>query len=679
MAVNVKMGVDLGDFKSKVTEARNEIKTLNANMELVEATFKNTGDAEQAMAQKLGTLNSKLEAQKKLVQEYETALKKMTSAGVDPASASYQKMAQDMLKAQTDMQKTQTEINSLGTSAQEAAGKTDELAASVNGIGKKMSLEQVIGGIDKITDGMEKAAKKAVKLGKAIVSEVLGAGNWADELKTTAEAYGISTDELQRMEKTAQIIDTDVDAILQARGRLGKNAGKVEELLGFSVDGMTIEDAFWKTGEAIMAMGDAMKQEEAAQKVFGRSWRELVPLFNAGREEYERVSSTWNTISDDQLSSLQEMDDKYQTLKADIETLKMEALSQLAEPMANLMQSLSDLIASDEGQAAIDTVMGTIKDTLNWISENSGTVVAAIGAIGTAFAGLKVSETVLTFVKLVNGMKGLFGGGAAGAATGAGGGGWLSGVAAKIGASAGGASALTPLAVFGAGILPALWAGENDKQRWSANYNRRMSAANLPDNNAWFISQAADALGLNGQVNFGTAESLLMGLSSRSNMQKAELYNLLSGSTTAGNSTWNLLNSYWNGAELDQGVVDELLQNITDAFANNAEKAQVPVDVEVPEDAAAQISEQVGVVTVRGQVELGPEGGFANGLPYVPYDGYLASLHRGERVVPAREASRSFNSNLYVENMVMNNGTDAAGLAASIAAAQRRTMSGYGS
>ena len=71
--------------------------------------------------------------------------------------------------------------------------------------------------------------------------------------------------------------------------------------------------------------------------------------------------------------------------------------------------------------------------------------------------------------------------------------------------------------------------------------------------------------------------------------------------------------------------------------------------------------------------------GYANGLNYVPYDG-LYRLHRGERVTPAREVeSRSYNSNLYVENMNMNNGMDAAGLASAMAAAQRRTMSGYGS
>jgi hypothetical protein len=121
----------------------------------------------------------------------------------------------------------------------------------------------------------------------------------------------------------------------------------------------------------------------------------------------------------------------------------------------------------------------------------------------------------------------------------------------------------------------------------------------------------------------------------------------------------------------------------------------VPVEVipEVPEDASASIAKQVGLVTLPASLSVvgAPAGGAggggnnvamekANGIWSVPYDGYLARLHKYERVMPAREvSSRNFSSNLYVESMIMNNGADAAGLAASMAAAQRRTMTGFGS
>ena len=162
---------------------------------------------------------------------------------------------------------------------------------------------------------------------------------------------------------------------------------------------------------------------------------------------------------------------------------------------------------------------------------------------------------------------------------------------------------------------------------------------------------------------------------------------------------WDAYEGAFEGAEEVFNRIDELFDHFTQTH-----EGQLPEDL--PEDffkiaaepvvadgAAESIAEQVGPVEIpvnlvlSGNNPFGPRisltdllGHHANGLPYVPYDGYLAELHRGEMVVPAREvASRNYSSNLYVESMIMNNGTDAQGLAAAMAAAQRRTMAGYGS
>ena len=138
-------------------------------------------------------------------------------------------------------------------------------------------------------------------------------------------------------------------------------------------------------------------------------------------------------------------------------------------------------------------------------------------------------------------------------------------------------------------------------------------------------------------------------------------------------------------AEMERKIA-ELSEEI-----NNGEPLDIPVDPKPPEDAAEQIVEDIGPVGIpvtlipdgdNPYIFDGYDGSHANGLPYVPFDGYMAMLHKGERVMTARENAnygRNYNSNLYVESMYMNNGMDAAGLAAAMAAAQRRTMSGYGS
>jgi len=99
------------------------------------------------------------------------------------------------------------------------------------------------------------------------------------------------------------------------------------------------------------------------------------------------------------------------------------------------------------------------------------------------------------------------------------------------------------------------------------------------------------------------------------------------------------------------------------------------------ESLPAAVAEAVSGVKLQVSLFGTPGMPHANGIWSVPFDGYHAILHKGERVVPEREAnsSRTFNSNLYVESMYMNNGQDVDGLAARVAAENRRIMSGYGS
>ena len=61
MAVNVKMGVDIGGFKQGIQEGQNILKGLNAEMKAADAEFKATGNAEQQLASKTKTLNSQLQ------------------------------------------------------------------------------------------------------------------------------------------------------------------------------------------------------------------------------------------------------------------------------------------------------------------------------------------------------------------------------------------------------------------------------------------------------------------------------------------------------------------------------------------------------------------------------------------------------------------------------------------
>ena len=161
MAVSVKMGVDVSGFRTGIQQAQNSVRTLDAELKKNEAQFKATGNSEQYMADKSKLLNQKLGEQKKVVDETQKALKAMTDAGIKPTDKAYQDMERTLLNAQTAMYTTQAAMNEMGTSAANACKGADQLTQSVNNIGKKVSLDAVIGGINTITSGLENAAKKA--------------------------------------------------------------------------------------------------------------------------------------------------------------------------------------------------------------------------------------------------------------------------------------------------------------------------------------------------------------------------------------------------------------------------------------------------------------------------------------------------------------------------------------
>lgn len=223
MAVNVKMGVDIGSFKQGIREGQQILKSLDAEMKVTEAEFKATGNAEKQMADKTRILTSQMNVQKGVIDQIQQALKRMTDAGVQPTDQAYQKLNAQMLNAQAAMYQTQAELNNLDGSQQKAAGSADKLTNSLSGIGKKLSLDQVISGIDSVTGALENAGKKALSVGQDIWNMVMDRAKWADDTATMALMYGIDLDTFQRMQKlVTNGLDTSVEAILTAQDKLKK-------------------------------------------------------------------------------------------------------------------------------------------------------------------------------------------------------------------------------------------------------------------------------------------------------------------------------------------------------------------------------------------------------------------------------------------------------------------------
>lgn len=516
--VNVKMGVTgIAQFKQNMQTAKNSLKTVDEQLKLNEKQFKATGDAEAYMQQKSELLKTKLEEQRTVVEQAEKALAQMTSQGVDKSSKAFQSMQQQLARAKGELLDTQMEIQGVEVASDDAAAGISDMASELQSIGTQVSFQTVTEGLDRITEGLKNAAKRAFQMGEQLVRATLGAGAWADELATTATIYkGIdptmTPEKLQRMRKTADLIDTNVESIINSKQKLATAMGKKDIDQIFAEFGIQntrygeIEDLnelFWKTGEALMNVQNEAKRAEMGKKIFG-DWTALIPLFEAGREEYEKTMESQSVVSQKAIDNLTKMDDQYQKLQNEIETLKMEFLGELSPATTKVMESLTGMvekfneyIKSEKGQEFMSSltdnieklfssitnfdpedavkkvgdVMGTITKGFKWISQNWQSVETGLMAIAGGWAAIKAATFGLKIAELVKGLQRLGVGGAGGAGAGAGAGAAGSGAASAAAgagettaaAAAGGGSLLAGIGGIAAIISSFIWAADRRK------------------------------------------------------------------------------------------------------------------------------------------------------------------------------------------------------------------------
>lgn len=776
------MGVTgISQFKSGMQQAQQSVKTLDAELKLNEKQLQASGDKEAYMQQKSKLLQQQIAAQNKVVQQGQQALAAMTRNGVDPASSSYQKMQQQVLNAQTALLGMETDLQNVGAAAQATASQSDKMADSLNSINKKVSFDAVLGGIGKITDGMEAAARKIAAIASDVFSTMAAAASWADDENTLAAMYGIDVETLQRMQGASRTIDTSVEAIIKSQQKLKQNmASNSKEIsaafqqLGVSVGYVAgksgeirvfrdWEDVFWDAGKALLNYNDEIERDVIAQKIFGKSWMELMPLFRAGREEYEKTLADQSVVTEENVNKLNELDDALQKLDQDYQATKRTILAELApaftavaDAVSGLLRQFNEYLETDEGKEklselssavtelfsgltnvdfgqALDVAKGVldgIVGALTWIKDNKDGVILAIKGIGGAFLVLKAAEVVGTLVNAANGLKTLLKGGASAAGSAAAGTGlfgaigsglkWLGAKAlpivggAALGLSIGNAAdgqGFTPVAHTAndedfydasgritTGGLRLKWLPETEAEarakgyptewgeyeQWQAQHGGAESpqawAAAKADELFSAIIKAIDEYDPRVNPDMNTTEYFDNVLYPKI-LQAAAMYGM--DEDAAGGIADDFYNrwidmwfSNWSG---NSGDIVALMKK---SLEQDGEGLQLPVEPILPENAAQLLSDEIGAVKVP--VDLvwpdGIDGSNANGLPFVPYDGYISLLHKGERIVPANQ-NKNYNvyNNTYFDRTQVSGGVDADGLAARIVTAQKRALSAVGS
>lgn len=251
----------------------------------------------------------------------------------------------------------------------------------------------------------------AAGLGAAMLGNAVNAAKNADEINTLAKQYGVSTDEIQKMNYAQDLLDVSTEAMLGSIQKVTKamagenNALQTLNIRTKNADGSmrSATDVWYEALEALSQVENETERDQLAMELFGKSAAELAGIVDDGGAALkalgQEAEESGSILSGDALDAANEFNDGMDRLKARASSAFLEAGAALAEALLPALEKLITTVSSvlqwfanldGTTQTVILTVLGLVAaisplmSILSALSSPIGLVIAGLTALVAA-------------------------------------------------------------------------------------------------------------------------------------------------------------------------------------------------------------------------------------------------------------------------------------------------------
>lgn len=364
-----KLSAQLGkEFGSTFSGAQ---KTMAATQKEIQALARTQGDiaAYEKQQKAVEATSRKLED---LQKEYNNIQREIEETGgfsselenkliekqraIDKTSESLENQTGKLNEMQEELRESGVDTEHLGEEEEKLKKKMEDLTEQQKKFGEESeeSGEKGAGAFKMIGEaliaaGIEQGLQKIVTY---FVEATMEAGQFADNVNTLSEKYGVATDDLQVFMYATDLLDVSVESLNASIARNVKSMYSAADGTGSAAEayaklGVDIVDSngnlrdsttvYWEVIDALGAMTNESERDGIAMSLLGKSAMELNPLINAGSagmQQYaEEARKAGYVLSGDVLKALNKLDDTEVKQKNTITALKNEIGGQLAPAM----------------------------------------------------------------------------------------------------------------------------------------------------------------------------------------------------------------------------------------------------------------------------------------------------------------------------------------------------------
>ncbi len=379
------------EFKKGLEDAQRQMRVLASESKSVTSAFGNNQGSLEALTAKNKLFTKQVEQQKEVVQALEKAVRDSAQMygeadkKTDEWRIKLNNAQATLNKLHNELEDNEKQIKDATDAMQDMAKAEDAAADKAKGMGKDLKdVNKQTGGFkDQIKEfasssiGQMASLAGAVAIAKeafqALWNIIDDATNAADEILTLSEKTGIAVDTLQGMQYAARFVDVELDTMM---GGLSKTVKAIKEANTSGKDYIDItdnitvstkdqngqlrdsQDIYYDVIDAIGGIANETEREIAAQKIFGKSYQDVMPLIKAGSSAIKKYSEDAKdagiTIDTVTVKALGKLDDTLEKVSATAEAQGAKMAAALAPVADTLSIALSEIKS-----AAVDAFTGT--------------------------------------------------------------------------------------------------------------------------------------------------------------------------------------------------------------------------------------------------------------------------------------------------------------------------------
>ena len=397
------------EYRKALSDITGNLRVLNSEMKVVTSQYDKSDKSTENLSRQNEVLSQKIAEQREKVDVLAKALAD-AERETGESSATSQKWRVELNNAQAELNKMVRQVEDNERAMEQSADATEDNADSLDKFGKEadeggqsaLKLGDIIKAnliSDAIKGGLTALASGISAVGSAMKDSVTAGAEYADTFLTMSVQTGISTENLQKYNAVAELVDVSTETMTKSMAKNLKSmmsassgTGAMAEAyskLGVSVtnaDG-TLRDSetvYWETIDALKGITDETERDSVAMEILGKSAQELNPLIAQGSEGIKAMGDEavkmGAVLSEDALNSLGAVDDEMQRFNSTTGAMSNLLGSAFAPAVADAMSGVNSFGAELNGliSAVLSGDEESLETAMVRVSEEVGDMIVGI-------------------------------------------------------------------------------------------------------------------------------------------------------------------------------------------------------------------------------------------------------------------------------------------------------------